>query len=128
LRQLLRLDHIKYTITFIRTKVDLTDEANKPSDTGETTGSQSLTPGSDSHIYLGSQKGVKPKHGTPEDGTPKDITKADGTTVAKLAEELGGSNEPGGFRRMLEEFLNSPEHHNGSYLHVRGDQKVISKV
>ena len=77
-------------------------------------------------MYLGSQKEVK--HGTPEDGIPKDRTKKDGTTVAILAGELAGSNESGGFRKMLEEFLNSTEHHNGSYFVVRGDQEVISKV
>ena len=71
---------------------------------------------------------MKSKHGTPEDGTPEDKTKNDGTTVAKLAEELAGSNETSGFRKMLEEFLNSPEYYNGSYFSVQGDQKVISKV
>ena len=94
------------------------DEANKSSGRNETTGLLPLTPGSGNHIYLGSQKVVKT-----EEGKVKDVT------VAEFADELGTLGPSGGFRRVLEDFINKHHRfHNDTYFHVRGDQKVISKV
>ena len=94
------------------------DEANKSSGRDETTGLLSLTPGSSNHIYLGSQKVVKT-----EEGKVKDVT------VAEFANALGTWNPPGGFQRMLEDFINKQYRlHGDTYFYVRGDQKVMFKV
>lgn len=118
LNQLLNRDHLKYTTTFYRKKIDYMDETSISSGGDETTGLLPPTLGSGNHIYLGSQKVVKT-----EDGKLKDVT------VAEFAEELGTLKPPGGFRRILEDFINKQHRHHGdTYFYVRGDQKVISKA
>jgi hypothetical protein len=106
--------------TFIQTKVDLLDEANKDN--------KDETTGSDVHIYLGSPKDETPKDETPMDEPPK----KDPTTVATLADQLPRLVGQSGFRKMLEEFLNSFYEENqlprDAYLHVQSNEMVISSI
>ena len=94
------------------------DEANKSCGGDEATESLPLTQGTGSHIHLGSQKVVKT-----EDGKVKDVT------VAEFADELGSLSPAGGFRKMLEGFINKQHRVRGdTYFYVQRDQKVIFKV
>jgi uncharacterized protein involved in copper resistance len=140
LRQLLTHEHTGFVFTFIQTKVDLLDEANKDN--------KDKTTGSDVHVYLGSPKDENPKDenpmdGTPMDGTPMDGTPMDGTpmdeppkkdptTVATLADQLPRLVGQSGFRKMLEEFLNSFYEENqlprDAYLRVQSNEMVISSI
>jgi hypothetical protein len=130
LRQLLTHEHTGFVFTFIQTKVDLLDEANKAN--------KDETTGSDVHIYLGSPKDETPKDKTPMDGTPMDGTpmdeppKKDPTTVATLADQLPRLVGQSGFRKMLEEFLNSFYEENqlprDAYLRVQSNEMVISSI
>ena len=103
MRQILHLDHMRYTVTFIQTKIDRLDAANKPP---EDTVTESA-----GNIHLGSPKGVE--------------------TVADFAKGLG-DHGAAAFRGAFEESLNSFYKANDlpqeQYLRVRGSDQVMPKL
>jgi len=78
IRQLLDLNHLAYTISWIRTKIDILDKAQKSNDRGGT-----VEP---THIHLGSS--------------------LEATTVAEFADGSSGPAYAT-FWKMLETFLNN---------------------
>ena len=113
LKQLLNLDHMRYTITFMRSKIDILDKAQKSNDENAGPPSSILTTTNPSitHVYLGSDK--------------------DETTVAEFVKgSTAGGLVYSVFRKMLEDFLNKfyvvHQLHRERYIEVRGDQKVNS--
>jgi hypothetical protein len=117
-RQLLRLDHLEYTICFIRSKIEILDDMNQSNNVEETAElpSSTSTPAMEkliTHIYIGSAKKE--------------------TTVAEFADGPAG-NGPAYpvFRRMLETFLNqfyrAHQLPHEKYLGVQSNQKVISGI
>jgi hypothetical protein len=115
--QLLRLNHLKYTVLFIRTKINLLDTMEQSitnDDTDETTESPPPPPTTSTptiHVRLGSIKKE--------------------TTVAEFS---NGSNglAYSVFRKMLEDFLNwfynKYQLPHVAYLRVQSNQKVMSKI
>lgn len=113
LRQLLNRDHLRYTVSFIETKIIALDEAAKSNE--GTAGSPSATSNQPAiHVYLGSKKKE--------------------TTVAEFADGSAGNGLTYPvFRRMLENFLNkfyqAQQLPHERYLKIQGDQKVnLSKI
>ena len=109
LRQLLHLDHLGYIFSFIRSKIEVLDEAQQSNNMDETTKSpQPIT-----HIYLGSIKRETTVEG-----------------FANSSEGNGLTYAP--FRRMLEIFLNrfyeAHQLHRERYLEVRREQKVTPET
>jgi hypothetical protein len=99
LRQLLHLDHMRYTVASIQTKIERLDNANKPPE-------DMVTETVDS-IHLGSPKGVD--------------------TVKHFAKDLG-DHGAATFRQEFEKFLNSFYQESGlprdKYLKVHGKDQV----
>ena len=107
MRQLLHLNHLAYTISFIRSKIEVLDEATKPPPPTPMAKNSSTT-----HVYLGSIKGE--------------------ITVAEFADGSAGHGlSYTAFRRMLEAFLNqfyaAHQLSHDKYLEIRHNQKVIYK-
>ena len=117
LRQLLQLDHFRYTICFIQAKIEVLDETTQSNDMGETIepppSTSTSTDESVTHVYLGSSKKA--------------------TTVAEFASSSAehGLTYPI-FRKMLEDFLNNfyQAHQlpRERYLEIRSNQEVMSKI
>jgi hypothetical protein len=122
--QLLRLNHLKYTVLFIRTKINLLDNMEQSitnddtgqanNDTDETTESPPPPPTTSTppiHVRLGSIKKE--------------------TTVAEFSDGSNGLAYSV-FRRMLEDFLNwfynKHQLPREAYLQVQRDQKVMSNI
>jgi len=106
---------LRYTVSFISTKINALDNANQADDMDETTEpppSLETTNTPITHIYLGSIK--------------KEMTVAD-----FAGDSAGNGLTYSIFRRMLEDFLNkfyaAHELPRERYLKVQGDQKVTSE-
>ena len=113
--QLLNLNHLEYTISFIEEKIRILDEVMQSSDVDEAAESPPSAPETSNipatHTYLGSGKKV--------------------TTIASFADGSTGNGLTfTSFRRMLETFLNkfyqAHQLPRESYLEVHGDTKVKS--
>ena len=116
-QQLLRRNHLDYTITFIRTKVDALDKVVQPGDKDKTIQLQPLASGTKNspttHLYIGSFK--------------------DRVTLTEFVEHSAGNGWTyREFRQMLEVFLNRfydiHQLPREGYLRVKGDQEVISQT
>ena len=113
--QLLNLNHLEYTISFIDEKIKILDEVMQSSDVGEAAESPPSSPGipniPTTHTHLGSGK--------------------EATTIASFADGSTGNGLTfTSFRKMLETFLNkfyqTHQLPQESYLEVHGDTKVKS--
>lgn len=152
IRQLLRLNHLKYTISFIRTKVNALDDANPSDDMDETTEPQSLPLETEPQPPpLETEQQPHPLETEPQPppletkSQPPPLTTntlishlhlgsfKKEITVAEFADDSAGNGFTYAvFRKMLENFLNqfyaAHELPRERYLEVRADQKVTSNI
>jgi hypothetical protein len=111
-KQLLQLDHFRYTISFIQNKITILDEIAQSDNEDEpcltSTGTELVA-----HIYLGSRK--------------------EEVTITEFAGSSAGNGLTYSvFRKMLEEFLNkfyqAHQLPTESYLKIHGNQTVMSII
>jgi len=120
LKQILRFDHWEYFVSWVRTMLDIHDEATVPSDADETTEFPSSSSGASATTSI-----VHTKLGSPK---PE-------TTLKEFMEVPTGLGNPlpRTFQGKLETFLNNfcavnqPSTHT-SYLKVRKEDKVTRYI